>query len=68
VGAQETCLLAAELAEEYGELAMSVAGRAIANFVAEGLDERAVVWRALHAVLGDIAANRLDPHSPISLH
>ncbi len=68
MGAQETCLLAAELAEEYGELAMSVAGRAIANFVAEGLDERAVVWRALHAVLGDIAANRLDPQSPTSLH
>ena len=68
VGAKDTCLLAAELAEEYGDMALNVDGRAVANFVAEGLEERAVVWRALYAVLGDIAANRLDPYAPVSIH
>ena len=68
MGAEDTCRLAAELNEEYGELARSVAARAVATFTAEGSEERAAVWRALHAILGDIAAKRLDPYAPIALH
>ena len=65
---KDTCRLAAELNEEYGELALRVAGRAIATFVAEGREERANVWRALQAILSDIAAKRLDPDAPIAIH
>ena len=65
---KDTCRLAAELNEEYGEEALRVAGRAIATFVAEGREERANVWRALQAILGDIAAKRLDPYAPIAIH
>jgi hypothetical protein len=68
VRVRDTCLLAAELNEEYGELAANVAARAIATFTADGLEERALVWRALHAILGDIAARRLDPYAPIAIH
>ena len=68
MSAEDTCRLAAELHEEYGELAFGVSARAIAIFMAEGLEERAVVWRALHAVLEDIRASRLDPYAPITLH
>jgi hypothetical protein len=65
---KDTCRLAAELNEEYGELATSVAARAVATFTADGLEERAAIWRALHAILGDITAKRLDPYAPIAIH
>ena len=64
----DACRLAAELNEEYGELALRVAGRAIATFTAEGLTDRAEVWRALQAILGDIAAKRFDPRARIVIH
>ena len=65
---KDTCRLAAELNEEYGEMALTLAGRAVATFLAEGREERANVWRALQAILGDIAAKRLDPYGPIAIH
>ena len=68
MGAQETCLLAAELAEEFGELVTRIAERAIITFEADGHADRAAVWRVLHAVLADIAANRIDPYAPIAIH
>jgi hypothetical protein len=68
MGAQETCRLAAELNEEFGDVAADVAQRAIATFEADGLIERAVLWRALQAILGDIADGRIDPYAPILVH
>lgn len=68
MNAEEACRLAAELAEEFGETAFSVAGRAAATFEADGLFERAAVWRTLHAILGDIAKGRFDPRAPIAIH
>ncbi len=68
MGPQETCLLAADLAEEFGESVSRVAERAIATLEADGFTERALVWRAIHAILGDIAAKRFDPYAPIAIH
>ena len=68
MGAQETCRLAAELHEEFGDVVARVAERAIATFEADGLIERAVLWRALHAILCDIEAKRIDPYAPIRVH
>jgi hypothetical protein len=68
VSAEETCRLAAELSEEFGDVVTHVAERAIASLEADGLVERAVMWRALHAILGDIAAKRIDPYAPIAIH
>lgn len=68
MNAEDTCRLAAELADEYGESAYRVAGRAVASFEADGLLDRAVLWRALHAILGDIALRRFDPRAPIAIH
>ena len=68
MGAEETCRLAAELSEEFGDMVTHVAERAIATFEADGLMERAVLWRALHAILADIAAHRIDPYGPIAIH
>ncbi len=64
----DTCRLAVELNEEYGELAFVMAARAAATFAADGFEDRACMWRALHAVLGDIAAKRFDPCAPIVIH
>jgi hypothetical protein len=68
VSAEETCRLAAELSEEFGDVVTRVAERAIASLEADGLMERAVMWRALLAILGDIAAKRIDPYAPIAIH
>ena len=68
MGAEDTCRLAAELAEEYGEVAFTVAGRAIATYEAEGKCDRAAMWRVLHAILGDIREHRFDPNAPIAIH
>ena len=68
MNAEDTCRLAAELADEYGESAYCVAARAAASFEADGLPERAALWRALHAILGDIALRRFDPRAPIAIH
>ena len=68
VGAEETCRLAAELVEEFGESVSGVAERAIATLEADGFADRALVWRAIHAILGDIAAKRFDPYAPIAIH
>ncbi len=68
MNAQETCRIAAELAEEYGEAAFCVAGRAAATFEADGLLERAAIWRARHAILGDIAERRFDPRARLIIH
>ena len=66
--AQDACRLAAELTEEFGALAPQMAGRAAAAFAAEGLEDRALVWRALYAILSDIKANRLDPYARVVVH
>jgi hypothetical protein len=68
MSAEEACRLAAELNEEFGEMVAQVAERTIASLEADGLEERATVWRALLAILDDIAANRLDPYAPIAIH
>lgn len=68
VGAEETCRLAAELAEEFGEIVTGVAERAIVTFEADGFADRAALWRAIHAILADIAAKRFDPYAPIAIH
>lgn len=68
MGAEETCRLAAELKEEFGDLVSRVAERAIVAYEADGLTDRAILWRALHAILGDIAARRIDPYAPIAIH
>ncbi len=64
----DTCRLAAELAEEFGVDATEIAGRAAAVFAADGFEDRALVWRALQAILTDIDANRLDPYARITVH
>ena len=64
----EALRLAAELNEEFGEVVSRVAERAIVTFEADGLVERAELWRALHALLGDIAAQRIDPYAPVAIH
>ena len=68
MGAQETCRLAAELTEEFGSVVGRVAERAIATFEADGLIERAHIWRVLQAILSDIEAKRIDPYAPIAIH
>ena len=68
LNAEDACRLAAELNEEFGEVVARVAERAIVTFEADGLVERAALWRALHAILGDIAAKRIDPYAPIAIH
>jgi hypothetical protein len=68
MSAQEACRLAAELNEEFGEMVARVAERTIASLEADGLEERATVWRALLAILDDITSNRLDPYAPIAIH
>ena len=68
LNAEDACRLAAELNEEFGDVVGRVAERAIATFEADGHFERAALWRALHAILGDIAAKRIDPYAPIAIH
>ena len=65
---EEACRIAAELADKYGELAFQVASRAVATYEAEGMEDRAQLWRTLRAILTDIAANRIDPNAPIAIH
>jgi hypothetical protein len=68
MSAEEACRLAAELNEEFGEAVFIVAKRTIASLEEQGCDERASVWRALLAILDDIAAHRIDPYAKIALH
>ena len=68
MSAEEACRLAAELNEEFGDLVAQVAQRTIVSLEEEGLVERAAVWRALLAILDDIAANRIDPYARIAIH
>jgi hypothetical protein len=68
LGPEEACRLAAELNEEFGEVVARAAERAIVTFEADGLVEREAMWRALHAIIGDIAAKRIDPYAPIAIH
>jgi hypothetical protein len=68
MSAEEACRLAAELKEEFGDVAARVAERTIASLEEDGLDERATVWRALLAILDDISANRIDPYAKIAIH
>ena len=65
---EEACRLAAELNEEFGEVVTVVAKRTIASLEEDGLEERASVWRALLAILDDIAAKRIDPYGKIAIH
>ena len=68
MSAEEACRLAAELNEEFGPIVARVAERTIASLEEEGLEERAAVWRALLAILGDIVAKRIDPYAKIAIH
>jgi hypothetical protein len=66
--AQETCRLAAELKEEFGDMVSRVAERAIVSYEADGLTDRACLWRAIQAIIADISAQRLDPYGKIAIH
>ena len=68
MSAEEACRLAAELNEEFGPVVAQVARRTIASLEEDGLEERAAVWRALLAILDDIAARRIDPYGKIAIH
>ena len=68
MSAEDTCRLAAELNDEFGDVAVLVAKRTIASLEADGCDQRASVWRALLAILDDIAAKRIDPYAKIAIH
>jgi hypothetical protein len=68
MGAEDTRWLASQLAEEYGDEALIYAGRAVATYEADGNDDRARLWRVVHAILGDIAACRIDAEAPITIH
>jgi hypothetical protein len=68
MSAEDTCRLAAELSDEFGDVAVLVAKRTIASLEADGCDQRASVWRALLAILDDIAAKRIDPYAKIAIH
>ena len=68
MGAEETCRLAAELNEEFGDTVARVAEKAIVAYEADGMMDRAILWRAIQAILSDIAAHRLDPYGQIVIH
>ena len=68
MGPAETCRLAVELVEEFGEQVSVVAERAIATLEADGFADRAQIWRAIQAIVADISAKRFDPHAPIAIH
>jgi hypothetical protein len=66
--ADDFCLLAAELANEHGALALQFARRASSEYESEGVHDRARFWHALALFLDDIMNFRLDPDRPIVLH
>ncbi|HXJ02233.1 MAG TPA: hypothetical protein VNH44_13505 [Micropepsaceae bacterium] len=68
MSAEEACRLAAELNAEFGDVVALVAKRTIASLEADGCEERASIWRALLAILDDIAAHRIDPYAKIAIH
>ena len=68
MSAEEACRLAAELQEEFGDVANRVAERTVAALEKDGLIARASVWRALLAILDDISARRIDPYAKIAIH
>jgi hypothetical protein len=68
MSAEEACRLAAELNEEFGDVVYRVAERTIASLEQDGDGERAGIWRALLAILDDIAAKRIDPYAKIAIH
>jgi hypothetical protein len=47
---------------------IQVAQRTIDSLEQDGLIERAAIWRALLAILNDIAARRIDPYAKIAIH
>ncbi|MBV9330431.1 MAG: hypothetical protein JOZ55_02635 [Alphaproteobacteria bacterium] len=66
--ASDLCRLAADLASEHGHDALLYARRAVISFEAEGARDRAYIWFALSVLLDDIAAMRLDPALPLTIH
>ncbi len=68
MSAEDACRLAAELQEEFGDVATRVAERTVASLEKDGLIARASVWRALLAILDDISAKRIDPYAKIAIH
>ena len=68
LSADDMCRIAADLVDEHGRGALDYARRAVLCFEAEGARDRAQFWLMLCALLGDIAENRLDPLTPVTLH
>lgn len=66
--ANDLYAIAVDLAEEHGDGAMDLARRAVVTFEAEGAMERAKLWFTLCVFLDDLAAHRLDPAYPVTLH
>ncbi|MEI9989417.1 MAG: hypothetical protein WDM86_05200 [Rhizomicrobium sp.] len=66
--ADDLCRIAADLVDEHGIDARDYARRAVLCLEAEGARDRAQFWQTLCVLLDDIAENRLDPLSPVTLH
>ena len=66
--ADDMCRIAADLVDEHGPGALGYAQRAVLCLEAEGARDRAQFWLMLCALLDDIAENRLDPLTPVTLH
>ena len=64
----EIMRLASDFAEEHGADACDYAYRAVVSFEAEGEGERAYFWFLLLVMLGDIASNRVNPGSVLTIH
>ncbi len=64
----DLCQLAAELAHEHGEDAVSYARRAVVTLECEGEGERAQFWYALSVLLDDIVTLRVDPDRPVTIN
>lgn len=64
----EIMRLASDFADEHGDNACDYAYRAVVSFEAEGEGERAYFWFLLLIMLGDIASNRVNPSSVLTIH
>jgi len=64
----DLCMLAAELAEEHGNSAYDYAWHTYLSFETGGEADRAAFWFTLSVLLEDIAALRIDPSLPLTIH
>ncbi len=60
ISAQKLCLLAGELADEHGVLALDFARRAYRTWEVEGDTDKAQFWFTLSILVDDVMAHRLN--------